>query len=305
MHDLAFRCDASKYHKIGTGHLYRSLAIAEAISNKYNQPKKKIVFICKKNSLFFKTKKLINKKGFKVLHFKNNSEISFLKNLKCKKIIFDRIQIEKKELIKMVNKKFTKVIFLDALNNSIHNCLRINSLIHRKNVKNSGYKFLISPLINQNLNKSKINKNKVFINLGGINKKLIKLIYKKLKNVKNLKFCIPKDTNINGKNIEYYIGKNFYKKLKESKIVICSGGLILFDSIFLKKKILVIPKDKHQKINLLNVNRQFNIKIPLVKNIRNLKLIFQHMYNKKLNLDIFDINNMRLTLKLIYNYLYS
>ena len=108
MYDLAFRCDASKYHKIGTGHLYRSLAIAEALSIKYNKPKKKIIFICKKNNLFTKTKKLINEKGFKVLHFNKNKEISFLKNLNCKKIVFDRMQFEKKALIKWLKKNILK-----------------------------------------------------------------------------------------------------------------------------------------------------------------------------------------------------
>ena len=57
MYEIAFRCDASKYYKIGTGHLHRSLAIAEALSKKYNLKKKtKLFMVCKKNSLFNKTK---------------------------------------------------------------------------------------------------------------------------------------------------------------------------------------------------------------------------------------------------------
>ena len=76
------------------------------------------------------------------------------------------MQFEKKALIKMIKKKYIKIVFLEALNNFIGDCLRINSLIHKKNVKNSGYNFLISPLINEKLNKSLIDKNKVFINLG-------------------------------------------------------------------------------------------------------------------------------------------
>ncbi len=305
MHELAFRCDASKYHKIGTGHVYRSLAIAEALSNKYKIPKKKIIFVCKKNNLFFKTKKIINSKKFKVLHFTKNNEISFLKKLKSKNIIFDRIKVEKKELISVSKKKFKKVIFLDSLNNSIQDCLRINSLIHKKNIKYTGFKYLITPLVNEKFNKKITYKKKIFINLGGIKKNLTYKIYEKLKNINTFKFCIPEDTKLSGKNIDYYNSKNFYKKLRQSEIIICSGGLIFFDSIFLKKKILVFPKDKHQKNNLLNVNRLHKVKIPFIKNIKNTKKLFLKMYEKDSNLKIFNLQNMKLTLKLIYKYLYK
>ncbi len=305
MYEIAFRCDASKYHKIGTGHLHRSLAIAEALSKKYNLKKNKIIFICKKNSLFNKVKKTILSKNFKVIYFVKNNEISFLKKLNSKNIIFDRIGYEKKELIKMVKKKFKKVIFLESTNIEINGCMRINSLIHRKNIKYSGYNYLISPLINEKKKKININKRKVFINLGGINKNLIYKIYESLKNIKGLKFCLPVGLKINRKNVEFYDSKNFYKKLKESKIVICSGGLIFFDAIILKKSILVFAKDKHQKNNLFNINRLYKTKIPLIRNVKNLKSDFIDIIKRKKNLNVLNIKNMDHTLKLIYNYLYA
>ena len=305
MYEIAFRCDASKYHKIGTGHLHRSLAIAEALSKRYNLKRNKIIFICKKNSLFNKVKKIILSKNFKVLYFVKNNEISFLKKLKSKNIIFDRIGYEKKELIKMVKKKFKKVIFLESTNIEINGCMRINSLIHRKNIKYSGYNYLISPLINEKKNKINTNRRKVFINLGGINKNLTYKIYESLKNIKELKFCLPVGLKINQKNVEFYDSKNFYKKLKESKIVICSGGLIFFDAIILKKSILVFAKDKHQKNNLFNINRLYKTKIPLIRNIKNLKSDFIDIIKRKKNLKVLNIKNMDHTLKLIYNYLYA
>ncbi len=305
MYEIAFRCDASKYHKIGTGHLHRSLAIAEALSKRYNLKRNKIIFICKKNSLFKKVKKTILSKNFKVLYFIKNNEISFLKKLKSKNIIFDRIGYEKKELIKMVKKKFKKVIFLESTNIEINGCMRINSLIHRKNIKYSGYNYLISPLINEKKNKINTNRRKVFINLGGINKNLTYKIYENLKNIKELKFCLPVGLKINQKNVEFYDSKNFYKKLKESKIVICSGGLIFFDAIILKKSILVFAKDKHQKNNLFNINRLYKTKIPLIRNIKNLKSDFIDIIKRKKNLNVLNIKNMDHTLKLIYNYLYA
>ena len=205
----------------------------------------------------------------------------------------------------MVKKKFKKVIFLESTNIEINGCMRINSLIHRKNIKYSGYNYLISPLINEKKNKINTNRRKVFINLGGINKNLTYKIYESLKNIKELKFCLPVGLKINQKNVEFYDSKNFYKKLKESKIVICSGGLIFFDAIILKKSILVFAKDKHQKNNLFNINRLYKTKIPLIRNIKNLKSDFIDIIKRKKNLKVLNIKNMDHTLKLIYNYLYA
>ncbi len=305
MYEIAFRCDASIFHKIGTGHLYRCLAIAENLSKKNNIKKNKIVFVCKKNSIFKKTKEIISRKNFKVLHFVKNNEISFLKKLNSKNIIFDRIKQERKELISMVKKKYDKVIFLESTNKNINGCLRINSLIHRKSIKFSGYKFLVTPLINQNRKKLILNKNKVFINLGGINKNLYLQIFERLKNIKKVKFCLPKETQIKKQNVELYNNSNFYKKLKESKVIICTGGLIFFDSLFLDKTTLVFAKDNHQKANIYNVNRLYKANIPLITNIKNLRSNFFKIYNKNNNLKIFNLKNMDQTLKLIYKYLYA
>mgnify|MGYP001349108252 CR=1 FL=1 len=170
MYEIAFRCDASKFHKIGTGHLYRSLAIAEGLTKKYNLKKNKLIFICKRNKLDRKIKKIIKNKKFNVIFFKEKNEINFLKKLKVKNIIFDRILKENRKHIEIIKKKFHKVIYLESLNNNINECLRINSIIHKKNIRYSGFKFLITPLLNEKRNKLIENEKKIFINLGGINK---------------------------------------------------------------------------------------------------------------------------------------
>ena len=308
MYEIAFRCDASKFHKIGTGHLYRSLAIAEGLTKKYNLKKNKLIFICKRNKLDRKIKKIIKNKKFNVIFFKEKNEINFLKKLKVKNIIFDRILKENRKHIEIIKKKFDKVIYLESLNNNINECLRINSIIHKKNIRYSGFKFLITPLLNEKRNKLIENKKKIFINLGGINKILAYYIYERLSKIskfKDFKFCLNKDLGILRENVEPYDNKNFYQKLKQSKIVICSGGLIFFDSLFLRKKILIFAKDKFQRDNVYKVNRLLKTKIQII-NMKNLKFNFLKLYKNtqkiKKNLNLKDMDQ---TLKIIYNYIYD
>ena len=59
-----------------------------------------------------------------------------------------------RKILKLLKNKFQKIIFLESINNNINGCLRINSIIH-KNIKYSGYKFLITPLMNEKRNKFK------------------------------------------------------------------------------------------------------------------------------------------------------
>lgn len=309
MYEIAFRCDASKFYKIGTGHLYRCLAIAEGLTKKYKLKKNKIIFICKKNNLFNKIKKIIKNKNFNVVFFNRENEENLLNKLKSKNIIFDRIQTESKKIIKIATKKYQKAIFFDTYNNDINGCLRINGIIHKKKIKYSGYKYLITPLLNEKRDKFKIDEKKIFINLGGINKILSYKIYKnliKIKKFKDFKFCLPEDSRFSEKNIEFYDSTNFYKKIKESKIIICSGGLVFFDALILDKKILVFAKDRLQRNNILNINRLFNSKIQIINNLKDLKLIFLKLHKSKNKYKkILNIKNMDLTLKIIYNYLYD
>ena len=138
---------------------------------------------------------------------------------------------------------------------------------------------------------------KIFINLGGINKILTYHIYKRLNNImelKDFKFCLNKDMGILGKNIELYDNKNFYKKLKQSKIVISSGGLIFFDSLFLNKKTLIFAKDKFQRDNGYKANKLLKTKIQIT-NIKNLKFNFLKLY--KNNQQIKNNLNLKIWIK--------
>ena len=54
---IVFRCDAGSNPKVGTGHLYRCIHIAEHLVRKYDINKKQIIFICKKKKESFRYQK--------------------------------------------------------------------------------------------------------------------------------------------------------------------------------------------------------------------------------------------------------
>ena len=56
---IVFRCDAGNNPRVGTGHLYRCINIAEHLVKKYKINKKQIIFICKKKREFSISKKIL------------------------------------------------------------------------------------------------------------------------------------------------------------------------------------------------------------------------------------------------------
>ena len=58
--------------------------------------------------------------------------------------------------------------------------------------------------------------------------------------------------------------KNFYQNLNNADVIICSGGLTVFDAIYFNKIIIAIPQYNHQLINLNYLSKEkvcFLIKI--------------------------------------------
>ncbi len=83
---ILFRCDAGKVSEIGTGHLYRSIAIAKILKKKYSIKKNQIVFITKNQNKYNISIKILDKFKFKYMIYPDRylnentfSEINILK----------------------------------------------------------------------------------------------------------------------------------------------------------------------------------------------------------------------------------
>ena len=67
--------------------------------------------------------------------------------------------------------------------------------------------------------------------------------------------------------------------MNKCNISITAGGLGLFDSIFMKKKVICIPRYKHQLINAKKIDRKGGINL-LKVNDRDLEVKFKTIFKK-------------------------
>ena len=100
----------------------------------------------------------------------------------------------------------------------------------------------------------------------------------------------------------------FYYYMQKSKFVIVSGGMTLFDAIYMNKKIICIPQYRHQFDNLYS-NKIENNLILLKNDHKNFKSEFSKFFEKmscstikiKKKGKLLSRKNMSLTLKDIGN----
>ncbi len=264
---IIFRCDGGNINEIGTGHVYRCLAIANFfLKKKIN--KKNILFITKNKNCFKIGSDLIKNEGYKSYSpNKNNKldkkvEIDTLNNFESELLIIDRLDNLKKNEILSLRKKHKKIILIDSSSKYIKLAdLNLNPLIKNNySDKNFGIKYLILPQEN-NLNK-KIKENKIFLFFGGYDKKKIfsKIVKSLNKFNFNLKICIEKKHIKNlkkYKNLSFNLinKKNFLSNLRSSKFAIISGGLILFLCLKYSIPSISIPQYRHQKKNIQRIAR--------------------------------------------------
>jgi len=269
-----FRVDSGNIPELGTGHLYRCIKIYKYLVSK-GINKKDILFIVKISGKYDLSKKILNrfKINFKVINEKikdfSKKEELFLIKFTSKVIIFDRLSKINKSFLKNIRKNFKKIIGIDikkdkdAYLNYFINPLN-NNLIQNKKINN--YKNNILPSFGEikKINKSNKAIKKIFIFFGvydfkKINKKISKVF------LNSSKFVAPSSK------------KNFFKLMNSSDLVICSGGLTVFDAIFLNKIIITIPQYNHQLKNLKTLQKAKVIFLcELNKNFeKNIKKIMQ------------------------------
>ena len=63
---IIFRCDAAEKSNVGTGHLYRCILIANFLKKKYNLKSNNIIFYCKVDKEYKKSRQILAKSKFKI-----------------------------------------------------------------------------------------------------------------------------------------------------------------------------------------------------------------------------------------------
>tara|TARA_B100000795_G_scaffold10611_1_gene7458 strand:- start:795 stop:1787 length:993 start_codon:yes stop_codon:yes gene_type:complete len=295
--NILFRCDAGKIAELGTGHLMRSISLAKLLVKNSICKEKNIIFLVKVNKRYELAKKILLKEKFKFkivdisINDYSRDELDLILKNKFKTIIIDRIGAINKLFLKILQNKNKKIILIDdSSNNKKKVDLAINSLIFKNVIKDqlSGLEYMILPSFFVKKNDKKKNKiEKVFVSFGGFDKNnIIKKIYKIFSNFKEIQFFIDSSNKKNSKNIFFYNRDNFFKKMSESDLVICSGGLTSFDAINLNIPTLCIPQYKHQIRNIKTASEMGLLRY--IKNDKNLvlevKMIMTKILNKKFKL---------------------
>ena len=277
---VVFRCDAANNPRIGTGHLLRCLNLAQHLSRRYKINPRNIIFICKTDNEFQLSKELLTGKKFilKKINYltKDNSteEANFISKNQANILIIDRVSNTNLNFYNIIRNRFKKIIIFEDKSKirkkfdlSINSLTSIKSYYQSKNEK-IGFRYMLLPLTSKK--QSTINKkNNIFLSFGGYDhNNLCTKILKTLPKInENLRIFVPKIYKLNNfykseKHILKIYKKNEYLRyFKQCNIAIISGGLTLFDAVYLKKKIIFIPQYRHQLINARKIKKHYPIYI--------------------------------------------
>jgi len=295
---IVFRCDAAKSPNVGTGHLLRCLNLAKHLSKKYRIKKNKIIFICKTDKEFFLSKKILLRDKFCIKKINNKIKDNSIKEANeisknsANILIIDRISKTNSNFYNIIKKKFKKVIiFEDRSKIRKKFDLSLNTLVFPKKIsknKNNimGFQYLLLPITSKKevvISK----KENIFLSFGGYdhNNLCLKIVKILPKLNKKLHIFIPKIYNLNKFDISnkhkvtYYKKDQYLKYLKQCNIAIISGGLTLYDAIYLKKKIICIPQYLHQLINADKIKKYYLINI-IKKDLKNFDSIMLSKIDK-------------------------
>lgn len=324
---IVFRCDAADIPEIGSGHVYRSILIANFLKKKFSLNANQIVFAIKTKGKYSKNLKILEKYKFEIIEIKSkvkdysNEEAKELNKIKANLLVIDRLGKLTKNFHKIIKHNFKKKIIID--DSSIERKffdLSLNPLIQNVpsfNGDKIGYEYMILNILNNKNQKIIKNYKNIFIFFGGFdNKNLTNKVIRSLNFIQiKLNIFLPlayknliKIKGLRHKLI-FFKPDKYFKELAKANISIVAGGISLFDAILNKKKIICIPQYKHQELNAKKIfkkgainyleSEHKNFKINLNKLF--LKIYKDELYLKKINTiqrRIINIRKVENTLKL-------
>ena len=275
---ILFRCDAGTIKELGTGHLIRSISVADQLVSSKIIKKENILFLIKSKNKFLIAKKILNEENFRFKTLNNSikdysmEELNEILKNTFKVIIFDRLGKIKSNFINKLKLNKKKIIcFDDNSKNRVKCDLSFNPLIFKTKYKKknhfAGHAYNILPSQTLSIRKRKIKEiKKIFLSFGGFdNKNLIK-IFKNISSLsKKYKFILNKKTI--KENFKSRL--QFYKIMNNCDLVLCAGGLTMFDAINLNKLVISIDQYAHQKNNINKLKKKGVVEYFDIKKVEN------------------------------------
>ena len=111
---IIFRCDAANISDLGTGHVFRSINIANFLKKKFKLKKKQICFLIKHQNEFKIGYDILKKNGFKIIKVDKNiidyspKEIEIFENLRSNLLVIDRLGKINLRFIEKIKNNFKK-----------------------------------------------------------------------------------------------------------------------------------------------------------------------------------------------------
>ena len=124
IHKIIFRCDAGNISGLGTGHVFRSINIANFLKKKFSLRKKQICFFIKYQNNFKLGYQIVKKNGFEIVKINQSvadysyEEINILNKYKSNLLIIDRLGKVNMNFINKISNNYKKKIILEDSSNN-------------------------------------------------------------------------------------------------------------------------------------------------------------------------------------------
>lgn len=290
--EIIFRCDGATITEIGTGHIRRCIAIANALIKNKKCKFKDISFVTRRTKNYKIGFRLIQSSGFKIekipdnkLVWNSENEAIVLKNLNPKVLIIDRLSTN----LNLTKKLGSRLVCFDDVGRGVKKAdVVINGILHKLEKKKNryiGYNYLFLQNIKKKYKKKNTSKVKyMVVSFGGYDyrnltgffldaiKENIFFLNMKVKidiligkeSRKKINSWKRKIKEINKKkgNIKLSVFvTDFFKRLSKADIAILSGGLTIFNALYCGIPVIGIPQYKHQLDTLKNLKSLNAIKL--------------------------------------------
>lgn len=276
MTKVVFRCDAATIPEIGTGHIHRTIALADGMVQKGWLHPDDIYFYTREDGAYAIAKDYIELSDYQYFPLTANAsanskgESIILAESDADLVIIDRLATEA-HVVKAIKDKNIPVVVFDDLGNGANEAdLVINAILQENSNEEKifcGYKYLILQSTRSSTQKKKKSRLKLFVCFGGYDqRRLTEYLLDTLPIINrsfdvdiivgevldddyqrlNIQLNKARSLSLDNNYFLYKKPKQFYSLFSNADIAITSGGLMAFDSVNLGVPSVTLPQYFHQ-----------------------------------------------------------
>ncbi len=277
MSRIVIRVDAGSVPEIGTGHVIRSIKLADALSQCPFFNGFDVLFATNENPPYELGGQLVRQSGYKIVGNSNldpNSkpELHAILNARPNIVIFDRLETEANLILELKNHGIFVVTFDDLGSGQLYVDLALHPLLQNVDSRQNvfiGYDYLFFNTDELIKSETRPLASKVFVSFGGFDSRHLSSYFlnliPKIKGPNQYDIILSRLDPDNLNNLVHLAGNiqaetglkillhdrptDYYKLLSNSDIAIVSGGLTAFECAYAGIPAIGIPQYDHQLEN--------------------------------------------------------